>query len=107
VAAAAGAVGSTPKARRVAGVANAAAGGASVADGTGGASDSFGSGSNQFSMAFVTVGNAGNPGDPNSKQNYGSVPCEYRISTYEVSQNHIAMATAGGIGGCDRRRMEL
>jgi formylglycine-generating enzyme required for sulfatase activity len=70
-----------------------------VADGTGGASDSFGSGSNQFSMAFVTVGNAGNPGDPNSNQNYGSVPYEYRISTYEVSQSDIAMATAGGLEG--------
>ena len=70
-----------------------------VASGTSGGGDSFGSGSYQFSMAFVTVGNAGNTGDPNSNKNYGSVPYEYRISTYEVSQNDITMATAGGLEG--------
>jgi hypothetical protein len=70
-----------------------------VASGTSSAGDSFGSGENQFSMAFVTVGNAGNLGDPNSNKNYGSVPYEYRISTYEVSQSDITMATAGGLEG--------
>lgn len=83
----------------VASASPAVSGGAGLVGGTGGSSDSFGSGSNQFSLAFVTVGNAGNPGDPNSKEIYGSVPYVYRISTYEVSQNDIAMATAGGLEG--------
>jgi len=75
-----------------------------VASVTSGGGDSFGSGENQFSIAFVTVGNASNPGDPSSNKKYGSVPYEYRISTYEVSQNDIAMASAippadGGLVG--------
>jgi len=70
-----------------------------VASGTSSAGDSFGTGENQFSMAFVTVGNAGNTGDSTPNKNYGSVPYQYRISTYEVSQNDITMATAGGLEG--------
>jgi len=61
--------------------------------------DTFGCGSNQFTIDFVNVGNAGNSGDGNSRHNYGSVPYEYRISTYEVSQSNITMATNGGLLG--------
>ena len=43
--------------------------------------DTFGSGSNGFSIDFVSVGNAGNPGDANSRNNYGSVP-------YDRSEEH-------------------
>ena len=61
--------------------------------------DTFGSGSNGFSIDFVSVGNAGNPGDVNSRNNYGSVPYDYMISTYEISQDIISKATAGGLLG--------
>jgi hypothetical protein len=61
--------------------------------------DKFGCGSNQFTIDFVNVGNAGNSGFDVKRHNYGSVPYEYRISTYEVSQSNITMATNGGLLG--------
>lgn len=64
-----------------------------------GVADTFGSGSNSFSIAFVSVGNAGNQGDPNARGQIGGVPYNYRISTYEISQGQIDMASAGGLQG--------
>lgn len=64
-----------------------------------GSVDNFGSGSHQFSIDFVNVGNAGNPGDVSSRNNYGAVPYEYMMSVYEISQSNITMATAGGLLG--------
>ena len=61
--------------------------------------DTFGTGSNAFSIAFVDVGNAGNPADAASRDQLGAVPYVYRISTYEISQEQIALATAGGLQG--------
>jgi len=56
--------------------------------------DTFGSGSNAFTIDFVSVGNAGNATGPFGR---GSVRYEYRISTYEITQDAITKATAGGL----------
>ena len=74
--------------------------------------DVFGSGANTLTLEFVTIGNAGNaddrafddtdntPGDPNDDEYaspYGGVPYAYRMGTYEISQDAITKATAGGL----------
>ena len=56
--------------------------------------DTFGSGTNTFDINFVTVGNAGNSADTTT---YGAVPYQYRVGTYEISQNAITKATASGM----------
>ena len=61
--------------------------------------DNFGSGSNTFSIAFVDVGNAGNPADAASRNQLGAVPYVYRIGADEISQEQIELATAGGLLG--------
>ena len=56
--------------------------------------DLFGTSGNKFTIDFVSIGNAGNAADTTT---YGEVPYEYRVSTYEISQDTIAMATASGM----------
>ncbi|MFM7374218.1 MAG: SUMF1/EgtB/PvdO family nonheme iron enzyme, partial [Chthoniobacterales bacterium] len=56
--------------------------------------DTFGSGSNAFTIDFVSIGNAGNAADTNS---YGAVPYQYRVGTYEITQDAITKATASGM----------
>lgn len=56
--------------------------------------DTFGSGTNAFTIDFVTIGNAGNAADTTG---YGAVPYEYRVGTYEISQDIIHKATANGL----------
>ena len=57
--------------------------------------DTFGGGtSNEFTVEFVAIGNTGNAADTTT---YGAVPYEYRASIYEISQNDITKATAGGL----------
>jgi len=48
------------------------------------AADTFGTGDNQFTMDFVTVGDAGNAADTHG-DGYGAVDYAYRIGTYEVT----------------------
>ncbi len=64
------------------------------------AADSFGSGANQFDMAFVPIGNPGNPKDTTGAPNpAGGVTYAYRMGTYEVSRGMIEKAnSAGGLG---------
>lgn len=57
-------------------------------------SDTFGSGTNAFAIDFVGIGDTNNAADTTG---YGSVPYEYRISTYEISQSAITKAVAGGM----------
>ena len=59
--------------------------------------DTFGTGSNQFTLDFTTIGNAGNAADPLT--GYGSVGYNYRIGTYDISQNQVDAATASGLQG--------
>jgi len=56
--------------------------------------DTFGTTGNEFTIDFVDIGNAGNTADSN---NFGTVIYNYRIGTYEVSQNAITKATASGM----------
>jgi formylglycine-generating enzyme required for sulfatase activity len=56
--------------------------------------DTFGTSGNEFTINFVNIGNAGNAADTTG---YGSVPYEYRMGTYEISQNAIEKATASGM----------
>lgn len=56
--------------------------------------DSFGSGTNAFTIDFVAIGDAGNAADSTG---YGAVSYNYRIATYEVSQNMLTKAYAGGL----------
>lgn len=62
--------------------------------------DTFGSGANTFDIEFVTIGNPGNPPDTTGTPNpAGSVPYEYRIGKYEISQQMVRKAnTLGGLG---------
>jgi formylglycine-generating enzyme required for sulfatase activity len=57
--------------------------------------DTFGSGENAFEIAFVTIGQPGNPadttGDPNPA---GSVGYEYRIGKFEVPEEAVRKANA-------------
>ena len=54
----------------------------------------FGSGTNTFSIDFVNVGNTGNAADTTG---FGAVPYEYRVGTYEITQDAITKATASGM----------
>lgn len=56
--------------------------------------DTFGSGANTFTIDFINIGNAGNAADTTG---YGAVPYEYRMGTYEITQNAIDKATAAGM----------
>ena len=56
--------------------------------------DTFGTSGNEFTIDFVNIGNAGNAADTTT---YGAVPYEYRVGTYEISQDAITKATASGM----------
>ena len=56
--------------------------------------DTFGTSGNEFTIDFVNIGNAGNAANTTG---FGAVPYEYRMGTYEVSQNAIDKATASGM----------
>jgi hypothetical protein len=56
--------------------------------------DTFGTSGNEFTIDFINIGNAGNAADTTG---YGAVPYEYRVGTYEISQNAIDKATASGM----------
>ena len=56
--------------------------------------DSFGTSGNEFTIDFVTIGNAGNAADTTT---YGAVPYEYRVGKYEITQDAITKATASGM----------
>lgn len=56
--------------------------------------DTFGSGENTFTIDFVNIGHAGNASDTNG---YGAVSYDYRMGTYEISQDAITKATASGL----------
>ncbi len=64
--------------------------------------DTFGSGLNQFNIDFVGIGHAGNADDAGAggglySTPYGGVSYESRMGTYEISQDAITKATAGGL----------
>ena len=64
--------------------------------------DTFGSGADAFTIDFVTIQNAGNGDDAGAGGGiyfspYGGVNYDYRIGTYEISQDTITKATAGGL----------
>ncbi|MGA0092919.1 MAG: SUMF1/EgtB/PvdO family nonheme iron enzyme [Chthoniobacterales bacterium] len=56
--------------------------------------DTFGSGTNTFDINFVNIGNTSNAADTTG---YGAVPYEYRVGTYEITQDAITKATASGM----------
>ncbi|MGC1480865.1 MAG: SUMF1/EgtB/PvdO family nonheme iron enzyme [Chthoniobacterales bacterium] len=62
--------------------------------------DTFGSGFNQFTLDFVTVGDAGNPSDTGTTGSYsspyGAVAYDFRIGTTEISRGAIQSANAAG-----------
>jgi sulfatase modifying factor 1 len=62
--------------------------------------DTFGSGANSFNIAFVPIGNSGNPADTTGNPNpAGSVSYLYRIGKYEISEQMVDKANAlGGLG---------
>ena len=64
--------------------------------------DTFGSGNNTFTIDFVGVGNAGNANDAGAGggsyfSDYGGVGYDYRMGTYEISQDMITKATNLGM----------
>jgi formylglycine-generating enzyme required for sulfatase activity len=64
--------------------------------------DTFGSGANAFTIDFVDVGNAGNANDAGAGggsyfSGYGGVNYDYRMGTYEISQDMITKATNLGM----------
>ena len=68
--------------------------------------DSFGSGANQFSIDFVSVGNAGNPDNSavywsniDETIAFGGVAYDYRIATFEVTQGSVLAAIDNGLTG--------
>jgi formylglycine-generating enzyme len=71
-----------------------------------GRADTFGSGVNSFQIEFVTIGNPGNAADLDDGdsyisgvQSFGSVPYEYRIGKFEISEGVVAKANMqGGLG---------
>jgi hypothetical protein len=56
--------------------------------------DTFGTSGNEFTIDFVNIGNTGNAADTTG---YGAVPYEYRVGTYEITQDAITNATASGM----------
>jgi len=56
--------------------------------------DTFGTSGNEFTIDFVNIANTGNAADTTT---YGAVPYQYRVGTYEISQNAIDKATASGM----------
>jgi hypothetical protein len=56
--------------------------------------DSFGTSGNEFTVDFVNIGHVGNAADTTG---FGAVPYQYRVSTYEISQDAINKATASGL----------
>jgi len=59
--------------------------------------DTFGAGPDSFDIEFVTVGNPANPPDTTGQPNpAGSVPYEYRIGKFEISEQMIDKANALG-----------
>jgi formylglycine-generating enzyme required for sulfatase activity len=62
--------------------------------------DTFGSGANTFDIEFVAIGNPGNPADTTGAPNpAGSVPYNYRMGKFEISEQMIDKAnTLGGLG---------
>jgi hypothetical protein len=65
------------------------------------AADTFGSGANSFTIEFVTIGNPGNPAYPSSPTwpEAGAVSYQYRMSTYEISEDMVNKAIAAGAVG--------
>lgn len=69
---------------------------------SGARADMFGTPGNEFTMDFVSVGDAGNEDDAGAgggsySSPYGGVPYTFGISTYEISQDMITKATASGL----------
>ncbi len=63
--------------------------------------DTFGTGANSFAIDFVTIDDPGNPPDMMGgiPIHAGSVPYEYRIGKYEISEQMVDKANAlGGLG---------
>jgi len=62
--------------------------------------DTFGSGGNAFTIDFVNVGNPGNANDSGTTGSYfsafGGVAYDFRMGTYEVSEDMITKANAEG-----------
>ena len=56
--------------------------------------DTFGTSGNEFTIDFVNIGNTSNAADTTG---YGAVPYEYRVGTYEITQDAITNATASGM----------
>jgi formylglycine-generating enzyme required for sulfatase activity len=56
--------------------------------------DTFGTSGNEFTIDFLNIGDTSNAADTTG---YGAVPYEYRVGTYEISQNDITKATASGM----------
>ena len=56
--------------------------------------DYFGTLDNAFAIDFVRIGNTGNAADTTG---YGAVPYEYRMGTYEITQDQITKAMANGM----------
>ena len=56
--------------------------------------DTFGTSGNEFTIDFVNIGNTGNAADTTG---YGAVPYQYRVGTYEITQDAITKATASGM----------
>lgn len=56
-----------------------------------GYADTFGSGANEFSIDFVSIGNASNAPDATG---YGTVNYDYRIGTHEITIDQFARARA-------------
>jgi formylglycine-generating enzyme len=62
--------------------------------------DTFGSGGNIFTIDFVNIGNPGNANDSGTTGSYsspyGGVAYEFRMGTYEISEDMITKANAAG-----------
>jgi hypothetical protein len=66
--------------------------------------DQFGTLGNEFTLDFVHIGNAGNTDDLGAggglySTPYGGVAYEFRMGTFEISQEQIEKATASGLVG--------
>jgi hypothetical protein len=56
--------------------------------------DTFGTSGKEFTIDFRNIGNTSNAADTTG---YGAVPYEYRVGTYEITQDAITRATASGM----------